>query len=105
MRQAAQIGSRRALLQAQLAAGVVAWAREILELTYPEIGTALEVNRRTVMRWAQSEHAPSVQHLAKLEDLSELRHLLDAFPAIEEVLQVQRLLAGLPIVIFSRAGK
>ena len=81
MQQAAQIGSRRALLQAQLAAGVVAWAREILELTYPEIGTALEVNRRTVMRWAQSEHAPSVQHLAKLEDLSELRHLLETvFP-------------------------
>ncbi len=78
---APRIRSRRALLQAQLAASVVAWAREILELTYPEIGTVLEVNRRTVMRWAQSEHAPSLQHLAKLEDFSELRHLLEAvFP-------------------------
>lgn len=78
---APRIRSRRTLLQAQLAASAVAWAREILELTYPEIGSALEVNRRTVMRWAQSEHAPSLQHLAKLEDLGELRHLLETvFP-------------------------
>lgn len=84
MPRAPRIRSRRALLQAQLAAGVVAWAREILELTYPEIGTALEVNRRTVMRWAQSEHAPSLQHLAKLEDFSEFRHLLETvFPDLE----------------------
>lgn len=77
----AHLGSRRALLQARLAASVVAWAREVLELTYPEIGSALEVNRRTVMRWAHSEHAPSLQHLAKLEDFSELRHLLQTvFP-------------------------
>ena len=77
MAQVARIHSRRALLQAQLAASVVAWAREILELTYPEIGDALDVNRRTVMRWAHSEHTPSLEHLAKLEHLSELRHLLD----------------------------
>ncbi len=84
MSRAARIRSRRALLQAQLAARVVTWAREILELTYPEIGSALEVNRRTVMRWAQSEHAPSIQHLAKLEDLGELRHLLETvFPDTE----------------------
>jgi transcriptional regulator with XRE-family HTH domain len=71
----------RTLLQARLAAGVVAWAREALELTYPEIGNALDVTRRTVMRWAQSEHAPTVSHLAKLEELSELRHLLETvFP-------------------------
>ena len=73
---AAHLRSRRALLQAQLAAGVVAWAHEVLELTYPEIGSALAVDRRTVMRWAQSEHAPSLEHLSKLEELSELRQLL-----------------------------
>ncbi len=78
MARPAGMGSRRALLQAQLAASVVAWAREILELTYPEIGSALDVNRRTVMRWAHSEHTPSLEHLAKLEELSELRHLLQA---------------------------
>ncbi len=84
MPHAAHIRSRRALLQAQLAARIVTWAREILELTYPEIGSALEVNRRTVMRWAHSEHAPSIQHLAKLEDLGELRHLLETvFPDAE----------------------
>ncbi len=88
MAQIAQLGTRRALLQAQLAANVVAWARENLELTYPEIGSALEVSRRTVMRWAQSEHTPSLEHLAKLEELSELRHLLDAvFPDLDACAQ------------------
>jgi hypothetical protein len=50
------------------------------------------------------QNAPS-RYLSVYVFGHELRHLLDAFPAIEEVLQVQRLLAGLPIVIFSRAGK
>ena len=87
-RPTAHLTSRRALLQAQLAAGVVAWAREVLELTYPEIGSALAVNRRTVMRWAQSEHAPSLEHLSKLEELSELRHLLETvFPDPEACLE------------------
>lgn len=88
MTQVARIRSRRALLQAQLAANIVAWARENLELTYPEIGDALDVSRRTVMRWAHSEHTPSLEHLAKLEHLSELRHLLDTvFPDPEACAQ------------------
>ena len=102
-------GSRRALLQAQLAASVVAWAREILELSYPEIGSALEVNRRTVMRWAQSEHTPSVQHLSKLEDLSELRHLLEiVFPDPESGAEWLHtpvpMLRGRPPMALIRAG-
>ena len=106
---ASPIGSPRALLQARLAAGIVAWAREVLELTYPEIGSALEVHRRTVMRWAQSENTPSGEHLSKLEELSELRHLLETvFPrpdVCSEWLHTPvRALRGHTPMAFIRAG-
>jgi len=68
-------------LRAQAASNVIQWAHQSLELTYPELGSVLDVSRRTVMRWAQQKNSPRSQSAAKLEDLHELKHLLEVvFP-------------------------
>jgi|GEM_PF-840688 len=71
----------RADLRAQAASNAIQWAHESLQLTYPELGKLLDVSRRTVMRWAQQKNSPRSASAEKLEDLYELRHLLEiVFP-------------------------
>ncbi len=60
------------------AAGLVSWAHDDLELAYREIGLAVKADERTVRRWERREAVPRARHMAKLEELRELRHLLEA---------------------------
>lgn len=59
------------------AARTVEWARDWLELSNSEIGTAVGAAGRTVTRWAHRTALPRPTHRARIEKLNELRHLLD----------------------------
>lgn len=65
-------------LEKKAAAEAVAWAHDALELGYSEIGAAVDVDERTVRRWEGREVVPRPRHREKLEQLRELRHLLQA---------------------------
>lgn len=67
----------RASLEMEYATATLAWARETLELTDPEIGRALGVDRKTVQRWREQQSAPSVTHRREMEKLHQLRHFLE----------------------------
>ena len=59
------------------AADTVAWAHDVLALSFGEIGAAVDADERTVRRWRGSEVAPRARHQASLEALVDLRHLLE----------------------------
>lgn len=57
------------------------WAHDELGLTYDQIGAVLKVSERTLRRWRSRDHGPGPRQKARLEDLHELRHVLDeVFP-------------------------
>lgn len=57
------------------------WAREDLGLGWSELGEAIGADRRTLLRWRQGENVPSPEHRERIEDLRELRFLLETlFP-------------------------
>lgn len=61
------------------------WAHDELGLTYDQIGTVLDVSGRTLRRWRSRQFAPGSRQKARLEDLHELRHVLeDVFPQPED---------------------
>jgi ribosome-binding protein aMBF1 (putative translation factor) len=64
-------------LERNAGAEAVGWARAELNLAYTEIGHAVEADERTVRRWAGREISPRGRHREKLEELRELRHLLN----------------------------
>jgi uncharacterized protein (DUF2384 family) len=66
------------------ALGTVEWAREQFDLTYDEVGEALGVSDRTLLRWRTLDHMPRRRTLARIEQLQELKHLLETvFPTTE----------------------
>ena len=67
----------RAELAMSFAETTVEWAQEKLELTDEEVGQAVGVSRKTVQRWKDRESAPSPQHRKHLEQLNQLRYLLE----------------------------
>jgi len=57
------------------------WSHDELGLTYDELGHILEVSDRTLRRWRSGSAQPRKGARARIEDLNELRHLLEAaFP-------------------------
>ena len=67
----------RVELEMAYAETTVAWARQVLELTDPEIAGALGVDRKTVQRWREHRSVPSITHRRRMEKLQQLRHLLE----------------------------
>jgi uncharacterized protein (DUF2384 family) len=67
----------RAQLERKLAGDAVAWAEQELELSDPEIGQALGVDRKTVYRWRQRESAPRPEQRKRMEKLLQFRWLLE----------------------------
>ncbi len=66
------------------ALSTVEWARDQFDLTYDEIGEALGVSDRTLLRWRTLDHMPRRRALARIEQLQELKHLLETvFPSAD----------------------
>jgi uncharacterized protein (DUF2384 family) len=63
---------------------MIAWAHDDLGLTYDELGTILGVTDRTLRRWRTHDQMPHRKQRDRVEDLRELKHLLDSeFPNAE----------------------
>jgi transcriptional regulator with XRE-family HTH domain len=57
------------------------WARELLGLEWSEVAAAVGADRRTIYRWRHGVSAPSPEHRERIEDIRELRFLLETvFP-------------------------
>ena|ERR1019366_93713 len=52
-------------------------ARSELELTIEETARVLGVDRKTIMRWLKGQSAPSSEHRKQLEQLNQIRYLMD----------------------------
>lgn len=65
-----------AQIEMRATAETIDWARDALGLNYREIGAAVKAHERTVLRWKSQRTLASPQHLRRMEDLRELRHLL-----------------------------
>jgi len=73
-----RVASSHTDLAQRHAAAVIDWARSELGLTIAQVAAAIGASERTVARWVAGEAVPSPRHRARLEDLGEMRHLLDA---------------------------
>lgn len=65
-------------LEKKAAAEAVDWVRDQLDISYVDIGAAVKADERTVRRWKDERVVPRGSHRDKIEQLSELRHLLMA---------------------------
>ena len=54
----------------------VRWASDVLELSAQEVGSAVGASQRTVVRWLDEDHYPSVKHVQAAERLLELAFAL-----------------------------
>jgi len=76
------------------------WARKQLGLEWTEVASAVGADRRTIYRWRHGLSAPSPDHRDRIEDVRELRFLLETmFPDTEarvEWLRFQRSVVGHP---------
>lgn len=65
-------------LEAEANADLVAWAREVLGLTYRELAAYTGATLRTAQRWGRAAALtrPSAEHRPRLDALRELRRLL-----------------------------
>jgi uncharacterized protein (DUF2384 family) len=63
---------------------IIAWAHDELGLTYDEIGSVIGVTDRTLRRWRTHDQVPHRKQRDRVEDLRELRYLLQSvFPKPE----------------------
>jgi hypothetical protein len=88
----------------------LSWAHDALGLTYEQIGEILEVSGRTLRRWRRHQHRPRALQQEIIDDLGELRHVLDeTFPQPENLIEwlhsSSRLLRGRTPMSFLRAGR
>jgi transcriptional regulator with XRE-family HTH domain len=52
-------------------------AQSELDLTIEETARVLGVDRKTIMRWLKGESTPSLEHRKLLEQLNQIRYLMD----------------------------
>jgi hypothetical protein len=57
----------RAELEMEFADAALEWVERELELTDPEIGLALGVDRKTIYRWRKRESVPAPEQLTQLK--------------------------------------
>jgi hypothetical protein len=67
----------RTELEMEFAGVTLTWVERELELTDPEIGQALGVDRKTIYRWRKRESAPAPEQRKQVEKLSQLKWLLE----------------------------
>jgi uncharacterized protein (DUF2384 family) len=61
----------------EFAGAALKWAERELEMTDPEIGQALGVDRKTIHRWRKRESAPAPEHRKRMEKLTQLKWFLE----------------------------
>lgn len=61
----------------EFAEAALRWAERVLELTDPELGQALGVDRKTIYRWRRRESAPAPAQRKRMEKLTQLKWLLE----------------------------
>jgi uncharacterized protein (DUF2384 family) len=64
-------------LERQAARKTIEDARETFGLNYVELASALDVDRRTLLRYRKENSAPSAKVRERMEQLREISHLLD----------------------------
>ncbi|MGH7647516.1 MAG: antitoxin Xre/MbcA/ParS toxin-binding domain-containing protein [Gemmatimonadaceae bacterium] len=64
-------------LEMEFARTTLGWAERELELSDPEIGHALGVDRKTIYRWRTRESAPRPEQRKRMEKLTQLKWLLE----------------------------
>lgn len=67
----------RTELEMEFAGTTLGWVERELELSDPEIGQALGVDRKTISRWRKRESVPAPEHRKRMEKLSQLKWLLE----------------------------
>jgi hypothetical protein len=65
-------------LQMQVTEQTIAWAHDHVGLSYAEVAQALDTDERTIRRWVHHESVPRVMSQDRLEQLREIRYLLDS---------------------------
>ena len=60
----------RAELEMEFAGAALGWVERELEMTDPEIGQALGVDRKTIYRWRKRESAPAPEQRKRMEKLT-----------------------------------
>ncbi|MEO8334290.1 MAG: hypothetical protein ABI664_04930 [bacterium] len=63
----------RAELEREFAGAALGWVERELELTDPEIGQALRVDRKTIYRWRKQESAPAPEQRKQMEKFTQLK--------------------------------
>lgn len=53
------------------------WVHDKLGLDWTEVAGAVGADRRTIYRWRRGRSGPSAEHRERIEDLRELRFLLE----------------------------
>jgi uncharacterized protein (DUF2384 family) len=67
----------RTELEMEFAGKALGWVERELELTDPEIGQALGVDRKTIYRWRKRESAPAPEQRKRMEKLTQLKWFLE----------------------------
>ena len=61
----------------EFAGAALGWVERELELTDPEIGQTLGVDRKTIYRWRKRESAPAPEQRKRMEKLTQLKWFLE----------------------------
>lgn len=64
-------------LEMEFAGAALGWVATALELTDPEIGHTLGVDRKTISRWRKRESAPAPEQRKRMEKLTQLKWFLE----------------------------
>jgi len=56
------------------------WAHETLGLDWTEVAAAVDADRRTIYRWRRGLSAPRREQRERIDDMRELRFLLETVP-------------------------
>jgi hypothetical protein len=63
----------RTELEMEFAGAALGWVERELEMTDPEIGQTLGVDRKTIYRWRKRESAPAPEQRKRMEKLTQLK--------------------------------
>ncbi len=67
----------RTELEMEFAGAALGWVERELEMTDPEIGQTLGVDRKTIYRWRKRESAPAPEQRKRMEKLTQLKWFLE----------------------------
>jgi DNA-binding XRE family transcriptional regulator len=67
----------RTTLETEFVGAALGWAERELEMTDPEIGQTLGVDRKTIDRWRKGESVPAREQRRRLEELTQLKWFLE----------------------------